>query len=410
MRRSRPRSLSIIFDQEGKYMYGIPKLLLSVITILSVAFTPAVSSAESYLDSLLRPYLSKYGLPAVAAAVVKNGKTVTAGAVGKRRVDSNIPVTMYDRFHVGSNTKAMTALLAAIMVEEGKLNWTSTIAGVFPELAGRMDAGLGAVTLEQLLSHTSGIPGDNDEIIGVYIKAMSQEGNLDEMRYWLVGEWGKRPPATKPGAQYQYSNMGYTIAGAMIERSGKKTWDELIMERVFKPMNLKTAGLGPQASPGRTDAPMGHAMVNGKIKVLLSGPNGDAPPIIGPAGIVHMSVLDFARWAAWNAGEGKRGPGLVKPAIMKKLHTPVINVASGKDASSLVAHGRYAFGWVEARPDWSPDPILYHSGSNGMNLAHIWVDTKRDFAMVLLTNIGGDKAKAALDALARELYPIYMKK
>lgn len=59
--------------------------------------------------------------------------------------------------------------------------------------------------------------------------------------------------------------------------------------------------------------------------------------------------------------------------------------------------------------DWAPYPLIYHGGSNEMNLAHIWIDTKRDFAMVAVTNIGGQKANEALFALARELYTKYMK-
>ena len=78
-------------------------------------------------------------------------------------------------------------------------------------------------------------------------------------------------------------------------------------------MKLRTAGLGQQSSLGRIDAPLGHYIIDGKIIAMLAGPNGDVPPIIGPAGIVHMSILDFANWAGWNAGDGKRKPYLVKP-------------------------------------------------------------------------------------------------
>src|SRR5215212_2418790 len=108
--------------------------------------TPDVS-----LDPVLQPYLVRYDLPAVAAAVVRNGTVVAAGAVGTRRAGTDTPVTVSDRFHIGSDTKAMTALLAAMFVEEGRLRWDSTVGEVFPELAATMDAGLRRVTLEQLL-------------------------------------------------------------------------------------------------------------------------------------------------------------------------------------------------------------------------------------------------------------------
>jgi len=66
------------------------------------------------------------------------------------------------------------------------------------------------------------------------------------------------------------------------------------------------------------DAPLGHTLVNGKAKAMLAGPNGDNPLILGPAGTIHMSVLDFAKWVAWNAGEGKRGPNLVSAEVFEK--------------------------------------------------------------------------------------------
>jgi CubicO group peptidase (beta-lactamase class C family) len=295
------------------------------------------------------PELSNDEVPSwVKAAVVKDGSIVAAGAVGTRKYGAKVPVDLNDRFHLGSDAKAMTDVLG---------------------------------------------------------KAMLQDGNLDEKRYWILQQWSAQPLTSEPGTQFTYSNMGYVIAGAMIERVGGKTWDEMIAERVFIPLCLRSAGLGCQATLGKIDAPLGHAVIDGKIKAFLAGPNGDNPSVIGPAGIVHMSVLDFARWAGWNAGEGKRGPMLVRPETMRKLHTPVVSIPFKKKAApGTPSHGKYALGWGELTVDWAPKPLLYHGGSNGKNLAHIWLDPKSDFAMVLVTNIGGEKADETLLALAPMLY------
>ncbi len=387
------------------------RCMAASLAALALLFIPAAAKAQRSLNSMLTPYLTQYNLPALAAAVVKNGKVVSAGAVGTRRAGTEIPVTINDRFHIGSDTKAMTALLAAMSVEEGKLRWDSTVSEVFPELAEKMDLRLRAVTLEQLLSHTSGIPTDNKAILNAYREAMFQDGNLDDLRYNLVTHWSRQPLASDPGTTFSYSNMGYTFVGAMIERVGGKTWDEAITEKIFMSLEMQTAGLGPQSSLGRIDAPVGHCIVDGKVKAFLSGPNGDVPALIGPAGIAHMSILDFARWAGWNAGEGKRGPKLVKPETMRKLHTPVVTMPVQKNAPpGTPPGGKYALGWGEVHPDWAPRPLLMHGGSNGMNLAKIWIDLERDFAMVIMTNMGGEKADKALLALARELYTKYAEK
>jgi CubicO group peptidase (beta-lactamase class C family) len=368
----------------------------------------AAADDPGSLEALLGPYRSKYGLPALAAAVVVDGKIVASGVVGTRRAGAEIPVTLDDRFHIGSDTKAFTALLAAILVEEGRLKWSSTPGEVFPELAAGMHPDFRGITLEQLLSHTSGLPSDNEDVMKLYQDAMFQEGNLDEMRRFLVVQAGKRALAARAGTVFAYSNLGYAIAGAMIERVSGKTWDERVVERIFVPLELATAGLGPQSSLGKIDAPLGHLVVDGKAKAMLAGPNGDAPSLIGPAGIGHMSVLDFARWAGWNAGEGKRGPALVKPGTLRKLHTPVVSMPERKEAApGTPAKGRYALGWGEMPMEWAPEPLIYHGGSNTMNLAHIWIDPRRDFAMVTMTNSGGPQANEALFSLARELYGRY---
>ena len=190
-------------------------LVLSLTTFLG---TLCPADAQTSLNELLTPYLARYHLPALAAAVVQDGKVIASGAVGTRRAGADIPVTINDRFHLGSDTKAMTALLAAMLVEEGKLRWDSTVAEVFPELAAKMNPGLRGVTLEQLLSHTSGIPSDNQAFVNLLAKSLSQDGNLDEMRYWLVQQWSRQPLAAKPGAKFAYANMNYVLAGAMLER------------------------------------------------------------------------------------------------------------------------------------------------------------------------------------------------
>jgi CubicO group peptidase (beta-lactamase class C family) len=379
--------------------------LRATLVALSFVLSAVSANAQDSLDSMLEPYLARYDLPAVAAAVVVGGKVVAVGAVGTRKAGAKLPVTVNDRFHLGSDTKAMTALLAGMLVDAKKLRWDSTVAEVFPELAKKMDAGLKEVTLEQLLSHSSGIPGDNEIFSDLISQSYCQDGNLDELRYWFVQQWSKESLVAKPGTKFAYANMNYVIAGAMLERAGGTTWEELITERIFKPLELRTAGLGPQASLGKIDAPLGHVIVDRKLKAILAGPNGDGPIVLGPAGMAHMSVIDFARWAAWNAGEGKRGPKLVGAETLKKLHAPVITTPEVKDpVPGRPRRGKYGLGWGHVSEDWATGPLLHHTGSNTMNLAHIWVEPKRDVAIVLVTNISGAKADEALFALAPKLY------
>jgi CubicO group peptidase (beta-lactamase class C family) len=403
-----------IHEGPVKVAQGATALVLALILLVSACAVVgprrgsdiSTSNTPESLDAMLEPYLARFGLPALGAAVVKDGAIIAIGAVGTRRAGTQIPVTVNDRFHLGSDTKAMTALLAAIFVEEGKLRWDSTVAEIFPELTEKMNAGVRKVTLEQLLSHTSGMPSDNSRFGELLSESMLRgEGNLDELRYWLVSEWVSEPLVSESGKVFAYSNMGYTIAGAMVERVGGKSWEELVTERVFVPLRLRSAGFGPQASLGKVDAPLGHEIRDGKLKPMLAGPNGDNPLILGPAGTSHMSLVDFAAWAAWNVGEGKRGPALVRPETLRKLHTPVITMPVKKDAApGTPSRGKYALGWGEVGFDWSNESFLYHGGSNTKNLAHILLQPKRDFGIVLMTNVSGKKADQAFLMFEEALY------
>ena len=123
------------------------------------------------------------------------------------------------------------------------------------------------------------------------------------------------------------------------------------------------------------------------------------------------AVLDFAAWAGWNAGEGKRGPALVRPETLRKLHTPVITIPDKPWAKpGTPKEWKYALGWGEQTVDWAPFRLITHNGSNGKNFAQIWLDPQRDFAMVLATNIGGDLAEQGFRALAPELYKKFVAK
>lgn len=392
----------------GRRVFG--QAATAAMLATTVTTPPAWGADEgdpASLDAVLRPYLASHGLPALAAAVVRNGRIAAAGAVGTRRVGTDSPVTLQDRFHIGSDTKAMTSLLAGMLVEAGKLRWDGTVAEAFPELEGRMATGLGGVTLRQLLSHTSGMPSDNDAFGRLIGQSLLQGGlNLNELRLWLVREWAAQPLEAPPGTRFAYSNMGYLIAGAMIERAAGTTWEELIVARVFEPLGLRTAGLGPQSTMGRVDAPLGHLLRgDGTLKPMLAGPDGDNPAILGPAGVVHLSILDFARWAGWNAGEGRRGPALVRPDTLRTLHAQVIEMPTRPDAApGTPAKGGYALGWGIMGTPYSPEPFLTHNGSNQMNLACIMVQPARDWAMVLAMNVAGARADQAIPMMSEELY------
>ncbi|EDP64174.1 methylmalonyl-CoA mutase [alpha proteobacterium BAL199] len=386
----------------------LTSLRLAVSALLALLSAP-VAAAPDALDATLEPVRAEHQLPALAAAVVKGGEIVAAGAVGERALGSGIAVTIDDRFHLGSDTKAMTATLAAMLVEEGRLRWSSTVGETIGAAFPGMVPELAAVTLEQLLSHSSGIPGDTAEMMNLYFNVDAFDHGPSARRLRVIDAWKTKVPVKPAGSPFQYSNLGYLIAGTMIEAASGHPWERLIRDRLFDPLGLATAGLGSTVTLGRLDAAAAHMRgPDGSVTVRAWGIAADAPPMLGPTGGAHMSVLDFARWAGWNAGEGRRGPALLKPESFRTLHAvhtrtpPRPNAPPGTPDA-----GGYGLGWGVVAFPWSDRPLLAHNGSNGMNLAKILVDTERDLAVVVLTNIGGKAADDGASAVQQALYERY---
>jgi CubicO group peptidase (beta-lactamase class C family) len=372
--------------------------------------TPQNAFAQASLDKILEPIRLEYKLPALAAAVTRGGKVIAAGAVGVRVHGGSDPVKLTDRFHLGSDTKAFTATLAGQLVDEGKLTWKSTIGEVFGKDVPGLNPKLAAVTLEQLLSHSSGLPSDNDELIKIYFSSENFDYTPTALRLRALEAMKNYEPKVPSPSPFQYSNFGYMMVGAMIEKVTGKPWEALITERLFAPLKLRTAGLGPQATVGKIDAPVGHKVEDGKITPVPWGPAADVPFLMGPAGNAHMSVLDFATWATWNAGGGKRKPALVKRETLATIHRPLVKTPENlRPRPGTPGSGEYGFGWGIAKFPWAPRPVLTHNGSNSMNLAKIVIDADKDLAIVVMTNYPGDAAEDGSQRVAEVLYRKYVK-
>jgi CubicO group peptidase (beta-lactamase class C family) len=352
--------------------------------------------APENLDSILAPIRQKYDLPALAGAVVTSHGLIAVGAVGVRKYGSDTPVTVNDQFHLGSDTKAMTATLLATLVEEEKLSWNTTLEQVFPELAGKMNPAYCKVTLEQLLSHRAGFT-DESWPKGKSLKGMyNLPGTPREQRAAYVAMILSEPPVNEPGSKYLYSNRSYAIAGAIAENIANDSWEDLMQKRIFQPLGMTTCGFGAMGTPGKVDEPWQHTLILFGHRAIEPGPQADNPPVIGPAGTVHCSVVDWGKFVTAHL-RGERGePGVLKPETFKRLHTP--------------PYGDYAFGWLVVDRPWAGGRAFNHAGSNTMNFANVWMAPAKDFAVLVMTNQAGGDTFEATDTAAAALIGYFGKK
>jgi CubicO group peptidase (beta-lactamase class C family) len=357
--------------------------------------SPAVEHTES-ASQMLETIRAKYELPALAAAVVVNGKIVMTNAVGFRKNGDPEKVTADDKFHLGSVTKSMTATVAAMLVEQGKISWTTTIGETFPELKSEIHPNYLDVTLEQLLSQRGGAPGDAP--VDLWRDALAATGTAAEQRMVFIKGILAREPEAKPGTKYIYSNQGYTIAGVMLEKAAGKTWEDLLRSMLFEPLGMTTAGFGAPASVDKVDQPWGHTALSSGGEPVPPGPGADNPLAISPAGAVHCSVGDLAKYAAFHMA-GERGESkLLKAESFKKLHTAITD------------NNDYALGWIVLKRSWANGRALMHNGSNTMFYVVVWMAPDKNCAVIVASNIGGDEAFQGCDEAAGKLINQYFGK
>ena len=378
-------------------LIGIAVISLGAIVFVRAKETkaPAVEDAKP-VSQMLEAIRVKHNLPALAAAVVVDGQVVMSNAVGFRKNGSPEKVTADDEFHLGSVTKSMTATVAAMLVEQGKISWTTTIGETFPEWKNEIHPDYLGVTLEQLLSQRGGAPGDAPP--DLWRDAWAATGTAAEQRMAFVKGILAREPEAKPGTKYIYSNQGYTIAGVMLEKTAGKTWEDLLRTRLFEPLGMTTAGFGAPASVGKVDQPWGHTALSSGGVPVPPGPGADNPLAISPADAVHCSVGDLAKYAAFHM-TGERGESkLLKAESFKKLHTAI---ADNHD---------YALGWIVQQRPWAKGRVLMHNGSNTMFYVVVWLAPEENCAVVVASNIGADEAFEGCDEAAVKLINQYFGK
>lgn len=344
-----------------------------------LAPTGVWARADGPAEVDLETIRAETGAPALAAAVVGRDGLIWRGVTGVRRADAPTPAALDDLWHLGSNTKAMTAVLLARQVEQGAIAWGQPLAELFPDL--ELDAAFAETPFESLLQHRAGL-SDQALLPGWMPAAWIPGASVTELRAALAQRALTRPPDGQPGV-FAYGNANYVVAGAALERLTGRPWEDLIRAELFDPLGMDRAGFGaPQG-----EQPWGHRADGQPKDPATLG--ADNPPALGPAGTVHADLEGYGRFLRLFLTEGG---GLVSADSVSRLTTPPEG-------------GAYALGWaVRSGPDWAGGPLLSHDGSNTMWLARAVAAPARGLAFIVAANQfapGRAAADRTVEALAR---------
>ncbi len=402
---------------------------------LSPAGLPAgkmEGNAPVNVDAILQAILGRGGERfGMVAAVLRGERIIAQGAAGVRKRGTAERITLDDRFHLGSCTKAMTATLVAMLVEEGKLNWTTTLGELFADTVKPMHPAWEKVTLRQVLAHRAGLRFEPDGLAQVFSELVrplrARLGTLPQQRLEIARQALSRPPGIPPDTKYWYSNVGYVLAGAVLEQLTGRAWEELMRERLFQPLGISTGGFGPPGTADKTEQAWGHSPVLGKPLDPRS-PAAELPLFYGPAGLAHMTVTDWAKFIALHLRGDPANPhcqaALLKLDTFAEMHavaptTPYskgwvmrgITLLATGDAAPAVTYRAAWFistaSWAKGTQPGDTGRRLWHAGSNGRWNCGVVIAPEIDFAVLVACNrgIAAWKTRQTVKALIRTFAP-----
>jgi CubicO group peptidase (beta-lactamase class C family) len=314
-------------------------------------------------------------IPAIAAAVVEDGRVTEAVAVGVRQVGMSDKVQDDDYFHIGSITKSVTATMIGILVQDGVLEWDVTIADALGDLNPREE--YHDVTLEQLLHHRGGVPGyaTFDESEGTRLNSLP--GTPTEQRTAFVTEVLQSEPVARAGEGPNYSNGGYVVAALMSERATATAWEQLVVRYVLDPVRMKHSGFGWPATESRPDQPRGHYYHESgfRAQAIDEYPLGN---FLSPAGNIHASIGDLALYAKMHLDGLAGQDGAATAETIKRLHSP---------PKSQEGEMSYASGWMIVERE-GLGTVHTHAGSAGTFFAIVELYPGENRAVVVAMNTG----------------------
>lgn len=264
---------------------------------------------DQTLTHVLTEIIGETEQPSMGAALIMGDKSIVKSAVGSAVYNENIPVDINSRFHIGSITKSMTALLIAILVAENKLRYDMTLEQALPDIP--MLDEYRHVTLHNLLLNQADIIAfqqtdfeDPKIVAKLWEDIPAQWPNPTKQREEVAKLALNLKPIVNPGKKAVYSNVGWAIAGLIAEKAAGQSYEDLLQHRIFEPLGMNTARIGGwPASETEPNQPRGHYGSFLAKEAIKPQPLNDAyifPAWMNPSGGVHCSIIDFALYAQEN--------------------------------------------------------------------------------------------------------------
>lgn len=326
------------------------------------------------LTGALERERQRFAAPAMAVAVVRDGRVELARGLGLRDVDAGLPATEHTLFAIGSTTKAFTATLLAALVGDGLLEWDRPVREYLPRFRLRDPIATELITPRDLLCHDSGLPRHD----------FTWYANPDLSRREMVERLRHLEPNRTFRQTWQYNNLMYLVAGYLAGELLGSTWEEAVHERLLAPLGMTDTCFSPAAARLFDDCSRGY-------RERETGPEELPPkdfPVCGPAGSIYSSVTDLARWMVANLGDGCiDGREVVPPSALKTLYAPAMAVAEQTALWPERFGIGYGLGW--ALESYRGHRVVHHGGAIDGYTAKVAMAPSVGAGVVVLTNQHG---------------------
>lgn len=357
-------------------MKKITSLLFLILSIICFG-----QKTVHFADSIRKAY----HIPEVSYAVIDSKSTLEIAALGKHAVDLPDTATLNDRFHIGSNTKAMTAFIIAKYVENGKLKWTTKFFDLFPEWKPKSKPEYANITLQDLLSHQAGIQpfqGEDDPKIPDF-KITHQEKRKQFGEFVLTLE----PAKTNEQHPFVYSNAGYTLATLMVEKVTGKSWEQLVDQVFNKDLKLNVQLSWPENQKQKDT--WGHFTEDGKLQPV--------PSIFDyhldytePSGDINIKLKDYIKFIQLNIQRLEGKNNYLKAKTYTFIHKGIPN---------------YSIGWFNIYENGKE--LSTHSGTAGTYYSLVHIDRLKHKAYIIFTNSFNPDTQQGVRLLMRKLKENY---
>lgn len=376
-----------------KYCFVLLLVLFSFNSINAQKNKQTLKDSLAAFDSYIQKGMQDWKVPGLAVAIVKNDEIVFAKGYGVREYGTDKKVDAKTYFSCASTTKAMTAALMAMLVDEGKIAWSDPVIKYLPEFQLYDPYVTRELTIQDLFTHNSGV-GNTDYLWGDNV--LSSDEILAKMK--LV------KPSYSLRSSFIYQNIFYLAAGKVIEKVSGKPWDVFIKERIFDPLGMtNTKALNAEVKDENHTSP--HFLIKGQVSVI----NRTTADAVAPAGSVNSCIEDIAKWMKCMIDSSKYAGGrLVKPETWIYLLKPKTLVTESQfyPTQYLTKPNfmTYAMGWFQQ--DYKGEKLNFHTGSlDGLTAIHAQLPDRK-FGIYVFENLDHAELRHALMFKALDFFEL----